>query len=210
MRVLLNTRRTVVNTIKSSDYKFYMDQLESYKNQGMIDQSDYERMVKHYHDRFMSSRDYQALIDRGYILYKVERTYETKKDPRDLLGEISVVLDYEIKQADPITNYVMSDEEIARVQDMENNRESSKEMREVLIQLVETSNNISSLVSRYVSEGSNKENLNNLKVDAYTILDASKIKISRDSGNNSDRDKQLNKSGSNEGFLNKIINRFRR
>lgn len=206
MRVLLNTRRTVVNTIKSSDYKFYMDQLESYKNQGMIDQSDYERMVKHYHDRFMSSRDYQALIDRGYILYKVERTYETKKDPRDLLGEISVVLDYEIKQADPITNYVMSDEEIARVQDMENNRESSKEMREVLLQLVETSNSISSLVSRYLSEGSNKENLNNLKIDAYTILDAGKIKIYRDS----DRNKQLDKSGSNEGFLNKIINRFRR
>lgn len=153
MRVLLDTRRTVVNTIKSSDYKFYMDQLESYKNQGMIDQSDYERMVKHYHDRFMSFRDYQALIDRGYILYKVERTYETKKDPRDLLGEISIVLDYEIKQADPITNYVMSDEEIARIQDMENNRESSKEMREVLLQLVETSNSISSLVSRYVSEG---------------------------------------------------------
>lgn len=210
MRVLLNTRRTVVNTIKSSDYKFYMDQLESYKNQGMIDQSDYERMVKHYHDRFMSSRDYQALIDRGYILYKVERTYETKKDPRDLLGEISVVLDYEIKQADPVTNYVMSDEEIARIQDMENNRESSKEMREVLLQLVETSNSISSLVSRYVLEGSNKENLNNLKIDAYTILDASKIKISRDSGSNSDRNKQLDKSGSNEGFLNKIISRFRR
>lgn len=206
MRVLLNTRRTVVNTIKSSDYKFYMDQLESYKNQGMIDQSDYERMVKHYHDRLMSSRDYQALIDRGYILYKVERTYETKKDPRDLLGEISVVLDYEIKQADPITNYVMSDEEIARVQDMENNRESSKEMREVLLQLVETSNSISSLVSRYVSEDSSKENLNNLKIDAYTILDAGKIKIYRDS----DRNKQLDKSGSNEGFLNKIINRFRR
>lgn len=170
MRTLIDTRRTRVDTISTGDYNFCMDQLNNYLRDGYISKEDYDRSTEVYNTRKDNSLEYQSLIDKGYSLYKVEKIYEDKDDPKDLMGTISIVMSLQVQPPTPSISRKLSDQELDRIREAEVSKESIRKMNNLMTQLMKASDDIRIIASNYTFKEYNKDNIDKFLSDVATTL----------------------------------------